>query len=118
VNQVMLAGYLAADPAMVGSDDTAGCKLRVAINSRRRGADGSWQTHTDFFDVYVFGQQATYLMNNAHKGAFAVISGHLTVGKSGRGVYIRGDRVQVVPRQPAKSKEKEIPAGEEVEIPF
>lgn len=102
---------------MVGSDERASCRLRVAVNSFRRVGDG-WQEHTDFFDVYVFGKQGTAVMNKAHKGAFASIVGHLMTGKSGRGVYIKGDRVTIVPRQPSSQPQGDASTEEEVEIPF
>lgn len=118
MNIVCLSGYLAQDPAMVGSDERAMCRLRVAINNWRRAQDGSWKEDTSFFDVYVAGKQATAVMNKAHKGAFCAVSGHLVTGKNGRGVFIRADRVQIVPRQPSSQPQGDAPEEEEVEIPF
>jgi len=117
LNVVCLSGYLAQDPAMVGSDERASCRLRIAINGWRRAGDG-WQEHTDFFDVYISGKQGTAVMNKAHKGAFASVLGHLVTGKSGRGVYIKGDKVTIVPRQPSSQLQGDAPVEEEVEIPF
>ena len=58
-NQVEIAGRLTRDPEIRYT--TSGrtlAQLGIAVNNRRKGADGEWIKETTFLDVTLFGNQA------------------------------------------------------------
>ena len=66
VNVVVITGNLTRDPELrsTGSGMSV-CDMRVAVNSRRKDANGNWIDKPNYFDVTVFGAQgencSTYL---------------------------------------------------------
>ena len=78
INVVVVTGNLTRDPELRNTPSgTAVCKLRIAVNTRRKGQDGNWEDKPNYFDVTVWGAQgencATYLV----KGRPVAISGRL-----------------------------------------
>ncbi len=76
--KVTLIGNLGADPevrfSQAGKQVT---KFRVACNNRRRGPDGEWQDHTEWFGVSAFGRQAEVAAELLHKGSRVYVEGRL-----------------------------------------
>ena len=79
VNVVVITGNLTRDPELrhTGSG-TAVCKLRVAVNSRRKdGQTGEWMDKPNYFDVTVWGTQGENCANYLAKGRPVAIDGRL-----------------------------------------
>jgi single-strand DNA-binding protein len=79
VNVVVITGNLTRDPELrhLGSG-TAVCKLRVAVNSRRKdGQSGEWVDKPNYFDVTVWGAQGENCANYLSKGRPVAIEGRL-----------------------------------------
>jgi single-strand DNA-binding protein len=79
VNVVVITGNLTRDPELrhLGSG-TAVCKLRVAVNSRRKdGQTGEWVDKPNYFDVTVWGAQGENCANYLAKGRPVAIEGRL-----------------------------------------
>ncbi len=79
VNVVVVTGNLTRDPELrhLGSG-TAVCKLRVAVNSRRKdGQSGQWVDKPNYFDVTVWGAQGENCASYLSKGRPVAIEGRL-----------------------------------------
>ncbi|HEX5984629.1 MAG TPA: single-stranded DNA-binding protein [Solirubrobacterales bacterium] len=79
VNVVVVTGNLTRDPELrhLGSG-TAVCKLRVAVNSRRKdGQTGEWVDKPNYFDVTVWGAQGENCANYLSKGRPVAVEGRL-----------------------------------------
>ena len=79
VNVVVITGNLTRDPELrhLGSG-TAVCKLRVAVNSRRKdGQSGEWVDKPNYFDVTVWGAQGENCANYLSKGRPVAVEGRL-----------------------------------------
>jgi single-strand DNA-binding protein len=79
VNVVVITGNLTRDPELrhLGSG-TAVCKLRVAVNSRRKdGQTGEWVDKPNYFDVTVWGAQGENCSNYLSKGRPVAVEGRL-----------------------------------------
>jgi len=76
---VVITGNLTRDPELrhLGSG-TAVCKLRVAVNSRRKdGQSGEWVDKPNYFDVTVWGAQGENCANYLNKGRPVAVEGRL-----------------------------------------
>lgn len=77
VNRVVLTGNLTADPELHTTQDRPSrCRLRVAVNGRKRVGD-TWQDRPNFLDVTVFGGQAETCARFLHKGRAIAVDGRL-----------------------------------------
>ena len=78
INHVVLTGRLTSDPDLhFLPSGSSVCKLRVAVNARRRNADGEWGDKPNFFDVVVFGAHGENVAKYMHKGRAIAIDGRL-----------------------------------------
>src|SRR4051795_8514322 len=79
VNVVVITGNLTRDPELRSTPGgTSVCKLRVAVNSRRKdGATGEWIDKPNYFDVTVWGAQGENCANYLSKGRPVAIEGRL-----------------------------------------
>jgi len=70
INTVVVTGNLTRDPELRSTPSgTSVCKLRVAVNSRRKdGASGEWVDKPNYFDVTVWGAQGENCANYLSKG--------------------------------------------------
>lgn len=142
VNVVVITGNLTRDPELRHTGGgTAMCKLRVAVNSRRKdGQSGEWVDKPNYFDVTVWGGQGENCANYLAKGKPVAVSGRLDwrewEAKDGSGkrqaVEIIADSVQFLPSKgggsgrdeggaapPADTSDFDAPAGaSEDDIPF
>jgi len=104
VNVVVITGNLTRDPELRHPDgDTAICKMRVAVNTRRKDAQsGEWYDKPNYFDVVVFGARGESCTTYLHRGRPVAIEGRLDwrewEAKDGSGkrqaVQIIADNVQ------------------------
>jgi single-strand DNA-binding protein len=78
INVVVVTGNLTRDPELRSTPSgTSVCKLRVAVNSRRRDQGGEWVDKPNYFDVTVWGAQGENCANYLSKGRPVAIEGRL-----------------------------------------
>lgn len=79
INRVILTGNLTADPDLRSlPSGTAVCKLRLAVNTRRKdGASGDWVDKPNYFDITVWGKQGEIAAQYLAKGRPVAIDGRL-----------------------------------------
>jgi len=79
VNVVVITGNLTRDPELRSTPaGTAVCKLRVAVNSRRKdGQSGEWVDKPNYFDVTVWGAQGENCAQYLSKGRPVAVEGRL-----------------------------------------
>jgi single-strand DNA-binding protein len=78
INRVVITGNLTRDPELRSTPGgTAVCKLRVAVNSRRRDESGEWIDKPNYFDVTVWGAQGENCANYLSKGRPVAVDGRL-----------------------------------------
>ena len=77
INVVVITGNLTRDPELRSTPGgTSVCKLRVAVNSRRKsGQSGEWEDKPNYFDVTVWGAQGENCANYLSKGRPVAIEG-------------------------------------------
>jgi len=78
VNVVVITGNLTRDPELrsTGSGMSV-CDMRVAVNSRRKDANGNWIDKPNYFDVTVFGAQGENCSTYLSKGRPVAVEGRL-----------------------------------------
>jgi single-strand DNA-binding protein len=74
---VTMEGNLTTDPELrYLPDGTAVCRLRVAVNSRRKNTDGAYvDTEPEFYEATVWGQAAPNVAESLAKGAAVILAG-------------------------------------------
>jgi single-strand DNA-binding protein len=79
MNVVCITGNLTKDPELRSTPSgTSVCKLRVAVNSRRKdGQSGEWVDKPNYFDVTVWGAQGENCANYLSKGRPVAVDGRL-----------------------------------------
>ena len=78
VNVVVVTGNLTRDPELRNlQSGTSVCKLRIAVNTRRKGAGGEWEDRANYFDVTVWGAQGENCATYLQKGRPVAIDGRL-----------------------------------------
>jgi single-strand DNA-binding protein len=79
INVCCITGNLTKDPELRSTPSgTSVCKLRVAVNSRRKdGASGEWVDKPNYFDVTVWGAQGENCANYLSKGRPVAVEGRL-----------------------------------------
>jgi single-strand DNA-binding protein len=103
INVVVLTGNLTRDPELRSTPSgTSVCKLRVAVNSRRKnGQTGEWVDKPNYFDVTVWGAQGENCATYLSKGRPVAVEGRLdwhewddNDGKKRQGVEVIANSVQ------------------------
>ena len=78
INRVIVTGNLTRDPELRSTPSgTPVCKLRVAVNSRRKDQSGDWVDKPNYFDVTVWGAQGENCATYLSKGRPVAIDGRL-----------------------------------------
>ncbi len=78
INVVAITGNLTKDPELRSTPSgTSVCKLRVAVNSRRKDQSGEWVDKPNYFDVTVWGAQGENCANYLSKGRPVAVQGRL-----------------------------------------
>jgi single-strand DNA-binding protein len=78
INVVVITGNLTRDPELRSTPGgTSVCKLRVAVNSRRKDQTGNWVDKPNYFDVTVWGAQGENCANYLSKGRPVAVEGRL-----------------------------------------
>jgi single-strand DNA-binding protein len=77
INSVVITGNLTRDPELRSlNSGTSVCKLRVAVNSRRKEGD-QWVDKPNYFDVTVWGAQGENCATYLSKGRPVAVQGRL-----------------------------------------
>ncbi|MEA2399464.1 MAG: single-strand DNA-binding protein [Thermoleophilaceae bacterium] len=78
INRVVMTGNLTRDPELRNTPSgTPVCSLRIACNTRRKDASGSWVDKPNYFDVTVWGAQGENCAQYLSKGRPVAIDGRL-----------------------------------------
>jgi single-strand DNA-binding protein len=78
INRVVLVGNLTKDPELrTTGGGTSVCKLRIAVNTRRKDESGQWVDKPNYFDVTVWGNQAESCAQYLSKGRPVGVDGRL-----------------------------------------
>ena len=78
INWVVLVGNLTRDPELRHMPSgTAVCKLRIAVNTRQKDAQGNWGDKPNYFDVTVWGNQGESCAQFLSKGRPVGVDGRL-----------------------------------------
>ena len=78
LNVVVVTGNLTRDPELRSlPSGTSVCKLRVAVNSRRKDQGGEWVDKPNYFDVTVWGAQGENCATYLSKGRPVAVEGRL-----------------------------------------
>jgi len=101
-NRVILLGNLTRDPEVrYIQTGTAVCDLGLAVNDRRKNANGEWVEETTFVDVTLWGRTAEVAGEYLSKGSPVLIEGRLkfdtwetTDGQKRSKLRVVGERMQ------------------------
>lgn len=78
VNRVTLIGNLGRDAEIRNTNSGMQvATLRLATTDRRKGADGSWQDHTEWHSVVCFDKLATLMERFGKKGKQLYVEGRI-----------------------------------------
>ena len=120
INRVVLVGNLTKDPELRPTSGSSLCKLRIAVNTRRKDETGQWVDKPNYFDVTVWGNQAESCAQYLSKGRPVAIDGRLewrewdaTDGSGKRqAVEIVAENVQFLgSREGGAAEPQFVPAG-------
>ena len=78
INRVILTGNLTRDPELRNTPSgTSVCSLRLAVNTRRKDAQGQWIDKPNYFDITVWGAQGENCAQYLAKGRPVAVDGRL-----------------------------------------
>ena len=102
-NRVILIGNLTRDPELrYIPSGTAVCEVGLAVNDRRKGANGEWIEETTFVDVTLWARTAEVASEYLSKGSPVLIEGRLKLdtwekdGKKNSKLRVVGERMQML----------------------
>jgi single-strand DNA-binding protein len=102
-NRVILVGNLTRDPELrYIPSGTAVTDVGLAVNDRRKNAQGEWVEDTTFVDVTLWGRTAEVASEYLNKGAPVLIEGRLKLdtwekdGKKNSKLRVIGERMQML----------------------
>lgn len=103
-NRVILIGNLTRDPELrYTPSGTAVTEVGMAVNDKRKGANGEWVEETTFVDVTLWGRTAEVATEYLHKGAPLMIEGRLKYdqwqdkdGQKRSKLRVVGERMQML----------------------
>src|SRR5690242_9354029 len=119
INRVVLTGNLTSDPELRSlPSGTPVCKLRIAVNTRRKDASGEWVDKANYFDVTVWGAQGENCARYLSKGRPVAIDGRLEWrefdtrdGQKRQAVEIVAEHVQFLGDTPVPSDAPAAPSA-------
>lgn len=103
-NRVILLGNLTRDPELrYIPSGTAVTEIGLAVNDRRKTANGEWVDETTFVDVTLWGRTAEIATEYLSKGSPVLIEGRLKLdswqdkdGQKRQKLRVIGERMQMV----------------------
>ena len=109
-NRVILLGNLTRDAELrYTPSGTAVTDIGLAVNDRRKGANGEWVDEVTFVDVTLWGRTAEIASEYLGKGSPALIEGRLKLdtwekdGKKNSKLKLIGERLQLLGSKPGAS---------------
>ena len=79
LNRILIMGRLTRDPELRNTPGgLAILRFGVAVNDRRKNAQGEWEDKPNYIDCVVFGKRAEALERRLSKGARVFVSGKLS----------------------------------------
>lgn len=116
-NRVILVGNLTRDPELKSlQSGTAVCELGLAVNDKRKDANGQWVEDATFVDVTLWAKTAEVAGEYLRKGAPVLIEGRLQQdrwetreGEKRQKLKVVGERMQMLG---SKGERREAPANE------
>ena len=82
LNKAMLMGHTGRDAEMrYLSTGTAKSDFTLAVNNRRRNANGEWEDVPDWFNIVIFGDQAERISQYITKGKALFVEGRIQTRK-------------------------------------
>lgn len=118
LNRVVLAGNLTQDPETNEGKEKKFCRLRVAVNSRKKQGD-EWIEVPGYFDATVFGAQARAASEHLRKGSLVAIDGRLEWreweqdGQKRQAVSIVAESLQFGPRGAQEASQERSEGSQE-----
>ncbi len=76
-NSVTLVGRPGADPEIRTFNKSKMARFRMAVNERRKNANGEWIDNTQWFPIVAWGSVAERVEKHVSKGALLAIDGSL-----------------------------------------
>ena len=103
-NRVILVGNLTRDPELrYIASGTAVAEVGLAVNDRRKNANGEWVDETQFIDVTLWARQAEVASEYLSKGSPVLIEGRLKFdtwesreGEKRSKLRVVGERMQML----------------------
>src|SRR5580704_6849333 len=102
-NRVVLVGNLTRDPELrYIPSGTAVTEIGLAINDRRKGANGEWIEETTFVDVTLWARTAEVASEYLTKGSSVLVEGRLKLdtwekdGKKNSKLRVVGEKMQML----------------------
>jgi len=102
-NRVILVGNLTRDPELKYiPSGTAVTEIGLAVNDRRKTAQGEWVDETTFVDITLWGRTAEVASEYLTKGASLLVEGRLKLdswekeGKKMSKLRVIGERMQML----------------------
>src|ERR1044071_3003390 len=102
-NRVILVGNLTRDPELrYIPSGTAVTDIGLAVNDRRKNANGEWIEETTFVDVTLWARQGEVASEYLSKGSSVLIEGRLKLdtwekdGKKNSKLRVVGERMQML----------------------
>ena len=103
-NRVILVGNLTRDPELrYIASGTAVADIGLAVNDRRKNANGEWVEETQFIDVTLWARQAEVASEYLNKGSSVLIEGRLKFdtwesaqGEKRSKLRVVGERMQML----------------------
>lgn len=127
INHSVITGNLTRDPKLHTTESGAKvCNLRVAVNGRRKDADGDYVDTVNYFNVSAWGASGEACAKNLKKGRAVAVDGRLDWQEQGEGddhreyVQIVASTVQFLGGKPQGQAETATASadGAEDDIPF
>jgi single-strand DNA-binding protein len=119
-NRVILIGNLTRDPELrYIPSGTAVTEIGLAVNDRRKGANGEWVEETTFVDVTLWGRTAEVVTEYVSKGSPLFIEGRLKydqwqdkkTGEKRSKLRVVGDRIQLIGAKGQGGGGRQAPSG-------
>jgi len=118
INRVIISGNLTRSPEL--RNTAAGLPVLsfgMAVNDRRKKADGEWEDYPNFVDCTLFGSRGEWLSERMTKGARVVVEGKLRWsqwekdGTKRSKIEVVADEVVLMSgyQQPAEQVDDDIP---------
>jgi len=78
-NSITLTGNVTRDPELrfAAGSGAAVLSLGLAVNNRKKAANGEWEDEPNFFDVTAFGSLAENVAESVAKGTRVIVTGRL-----------------------------------------